>query len=183
MNAVYSCARLGAAAVLSAGLAACQAPSGARPSSSVESAAVAPAGTAQASPVRPLQNVKEAADLRIFLADGKAHPGWTPVPLKPSGQLYVRADAIIDRGDLMGIQSAADQAGNGLLVLILTDQGLAKLQAATAANPGLRLALVVGQMMLAAPAYAAPIREQQLAFPVGSVHNAEIAARSVAGVR
>ncbi|WP_146030590.1 hypothetical protein [Castellaniella caeni] len=125
----------------------------------------------------------QAADLRVFLADTKAHPGWTPVPLKPSGLLYVRTDAIIDRSDLMGIQSASDQNGGGILVLVLKDEGLAKLRAATAAHPGLRLALVVDKIMLAAPAYAAPIRQQQLAFGVGSVHNAELAARSVAGVR
>lgn len=133
-------------------------------------------------PVQPLANDRQATDLRVFLADVHDHPGWTPVPLKPSGILYVRTDAIIDRGDLMGIQSATDQAGGGLLVLILKDEGLAKLRAATSAHPGMRLALVVGQIMLAAPAYATPISEQKLAFAVGSPRNAEIAARSVAGV-
>lgn len=133
-------------------------------------------------PVQPLANDRQATDLRVFLADVHDHPGWTPVPLKPSGILYVRTDAIINRSDLMGIQSATDQAGGGLLVLILKDEGLAKLRAATSAHPGLRLALVVGQIMLAAPAYATPISEQKLAFAVGSLRNAEIAARSVAGV-
>lgn len=125
---------------------------------------------------------RQALDLRVFLADTRSRPDWTPVPLKPSGMLYVRPMAIIDRGDLIGIQAATDQKGDGVLVLILGDEGLRKLREATAANPGLRLALVVGHTMLAAPGYAAPITQQQLAFGVGSAHNAELAARSVAGV-
>lgn len=125
---------------------------------------------------------RQALDLRVFLADTRSRPGWTPVPLKPSGMLYVQPMAVIDRGDLIGIQSATDQKGDGVLVLILGDEGLRKLREATAANPGLRLALVVGHTMLAAPEYAAPITQQQLAFGVGSAHNAELAARSVAGV-
>lgn len=96
--------------------------------------------------------------------------------------LYVKPAAVISRSDLMGIQSATDQKGDGILVLILNDEGLKKMRAATTANPGLRLALVVGHTMLAAPGYAAPITQQKLAFGVGSAHNAELAARSVAGV-
>lgn len=125
---------------------------------------------------------RQALDLRVFLADTRSRPGWTPVTLKPSGMLYVRPEAVIVRADLIGIQAATDQKGDGVLVLILGDEGLRKLREATAANPGLRLALVVGHTMLAAPGYAAPVTQQQLAFGVGSAHNAELAARSVAGV-
>lgn len=125
---------------------------------------------------------RQAENLRIFLADTSPRPGWRPVSLKPSGMLYILADAILQRSDLMGIQAATDQKGGGILVLILNDDGFEKVRAATAANPGLRLALVVGQTLLAAPAYAAPIQQQQLAFAVGTARNAEIAARSVAGV-
>lgn len=124
----------------------------------------------------------QAADLRIFLADTQPRPGWVEISLKPSGVLHVNTAPVITRADLIGIQSGTDQAGGGVLVLALSDEGLRKLHAATAANPGLRLALVVGQTMLAAPGYASPIRERQLAFGVGSRRNAEIAARAVAGV-
>ncbi len=120
--------------------------------------------------------------MRVFLADTRPRPGWAAVNLKPSGMLYVQPAAVIGRSDLIGIQSATDQKGDGILVLILGDEGLRKMRAATAANPGLRLALVVGHTMLAAPGYAAPISQQQLAFSVGSARNAELAARSVAGV-
>lgn len=182
--------RLGAVAVMTLGLAACQTmpgtragASGAMESQATASSSLDAAGTRKTGPVQAVTDNRQAADLRVFLADTKAHPGWTPVPLKPSGLLYVRTDAIIDRSDLMGIQSATDQDGGGVLVLILKDEGLEKLRTMTRAHPGLRLALVVGQIMLAAPAYASPITQQQLAFGVGSVRNAELAARSVAGVR
>ena len=138
---------------------------------------------AHAGPRRVITADREAQELRVFLADTRPHAGWAPVHLKPSGILYVRTDALIDRSDLIGIQSATDQSGGGILVLILGDSGFRKLRQATVAHPGLRLALVVGQIMLAAPAYAAPIRERQLAFSVGSASNAEQAARSVAGVQ
>ncbi|MER1968052.1 hypothetical protein [Castellaniella sp. GW247-6E4] len=124
----------------------------------------------------------QAADLRVFLADVQPRPGWAEISLKPKGVLYVQTAPVISRSDLIGIQSATDQSGGGILILALNDEGLRKLHAATAANPGLRLALVVGHTMLAAPGYAAPIREKQLAFGVGSRRNAEIAARAVAGV-
>lgn len=179
------CLRAGAGVLLASALAACQAVPGAGAGvSSSQAMAEASSATApvQSDPVHAVTANREAVDLRVFLADTRSHPGWTPVPLKPSGLLYVRTDAIIDRSDLMGIQSATDQAGGGVLMLILKDEGLKKVRAATAAHPGLRLALVVGQIMLAAPAYAAPVQEQQLAFGVGSAHNADIAARSVAGV-
>lgn len=134
-------------------------------------------------PQRSITQNRSAEDIRVFLADTRPRAGWTPVHLKPTGVLYVRTDAIIDRRDLIGIQSATDQLGGGILVLILSDAGFRKMHEATAANPGLRLALVVGQTMLAAPGYVAPISESQLAFGVGSARNAELAARAVAGVQ
>lgn len=180
--------RVGLLVLLASALAACQTLPGARTGASAGGSSsvtgdLGDSKPARADPVRTVSPNREASDLRVFLADTRPHPGWTPVTLKPSGLLYVRTDAIIGRDDLMGIQSATDQAGGGVLVLILKDEGLSKLRAATSANPGMRLALVVGQMMLAAPAYASPIREQKLAFGVGSAHNADVAARSVAGVQ
>ena len=177
----WKMALAGAALVALAG---CQTPSGSRGGTGAGAAAVsAPAASPQPTgPQHAITDNRQALDLRVFLADTRSRPGWTPVPLKPSGMLYVRPDAVIGRGDLIGIQAATDQKGDGVLVLILGDEGLRKLREATAANPGLRLALVVGHTMLAAPGYAAPISQQQLTFGVGSARNAELAARSVAGV-
>lgn len=145
-------------------------------------ASAEPAQTQAMGPQHAITENRQAMDLRVFLADTRSRPDWTPVTLKPSGILYVRPTAVIGRDDLIGIQSATDQKGEGILVLILGDEGLRKMREATAANPGLRLALVVGHTMLAAPGYAAPITQQRLAFGVGSARNAELAARSVAGV-
>ena len=167
-------------------LAGCQALPGAagHPPAAQVSSTMTPPGQrlAATGPQRTITANRQAEELRVFLADTRPRAGWTPVHLKPSGVLYVRTQAILDRRDLLGIQSATDQDGGGILVLILSDQGLSKIRQATTTHPGLHLALVVGQTMLAAPAYASPIREQQLAFGVGSARNAEIAARSVAGV-
>lgn len=151
------------------------------PANSVPGAQASGQGAAASHPA-PLAS-RQALDLRIFLADISPRPGWVQVGLKPQGILYVMTDAIITRRDLLGIQSATDdKTGDGILVVALSDAGFAKIRAATTAHPGLRLALVVGQTMLAAPGYAAPIAEKQLAFRVGSRLNADKAARAVAGV-
>ncbi|MHA3902705.1 hypothetical protein ACTPOE_03820 [Castellaniella sp. WN] len=164
-------------------LAGCQSVPDAKGGTDRAAAPSSAATSAQASGSRhAITENRQALDLRVFLADTRPRSDWTPVPLKPSGMLYVRPTAVIGRSDLIGIQSATDQKGEGILVLILGDEGLRKMREATAANPGLRLALVVGHTMLAAPGYAAPISQQQLAFGVGSARNAELAARSVAGV-
>ncbi|GAA0227953.1 hypothetical protein GCM10009125_16200 [Castellaniella daejeonensis] len=176
--------KLLAGAVLAV-LAGCQAvpgPQGPANKAAAPSAAATAAPAQTAGPRHAITENRQAMDLRVFLADTRSRPDWTPVALKPSGVLYVRPTAIIGRDDLIGIQSATDQKGEGILVLILSDEGLRKMHEATAANPGLRLALVVGHTMLAAPGYAAPVSQQQLAFAVGSARNAELAARSVAGV-
>lgn len=136
-----------------------------------------------ASQTRAIQVNRQALDLRVFLADVSSRPGWVEVGLNPQGVLYVMTEAVITRRDLIGIQAATDdKSGDGILVITLSDEGFAKVRAATAAHPGLRLALVVGKTMLAAPGYAAPISEKQLAFRVGSRLNADKAARAVAGV-
>ncbi len=177
-------------------VAGCQAPSGGASAPSATDTRQAPAapqqGLSQADQAaslarttderRAIETNAQAAELRVFLADTQPRPAWVEISLKPSGVLYVNTAPVITRSDLIAIQSGSDQAGGGVLVLALSDEGLRKLHAATAAHPGLRLALVVGQTMLAAPGYAAPIRERQLAFGVGSRRNAEIAARAVAGI-
>lgn len=165
-------------------LAACQ-PLPVKPAPGMQAGASAPASSRiQASqPSQAIQIDREALDLRVFLASVSSVPGWVPVNLNPQGVLYVMTEPVITRSDLIGIQSAVDdQSGDGILVVALSDAGFAKIRAATAAHPGLRLALVVGKTMLAAPGYAAPVSEKQLAFRVGSRANAEKAARAVAGV-
>lgn len=131
--------------------------------------------------IRAIESRPDAAPVRVFLADTAAHDGWVPVSLNPEGVLYVLTDPVLTRDDLMGVQAATAHDGSGILILTLNDEGLRKVHQATAAHPGLKLALVVGHTMLAAPGYAAPISEQQLAFGVGTRTNADLAARAVAG--
>ncbi|MFA5664988.1 hypothetical protein [Castellaniella sp.] len=124
-----------------------------------------------------------ASDLGVYLADVHPRADWVPVALQPAGTLYLRPEPLIRRSDLMGIRVLEGQGQGGRLVLILAERGLARVRAGTAAHPGLRLALVVGQELLAAPRYAAPIREQQLVFSFDSLFEAERIARAVAGIR
>lgn len=131
--------------------------------------------------VQTIERNSHAAPVRVFLADTAAHDGWVPIRLNPEGILYVLTDPVLTRDDLMGVQAATAQDGSGILILALNDQGLQKVRQATATHPGLKLALVVGHTMLAAPGYAAPISEQQLAFGVGTRANADLAARAIAG--
>jgi len=124
-----------------------------------------------------------ASDLGVYLADVHPHVDWVPVALQPTGVIYLRPEPLIRRSDLMGIRAVEGPGPGGQLVLILTERGLDRAQAGTAAYPGLRLALVVGQKLLAAPRYAAPVSEQQLLFSFDSLVEAENIARAVAGVR
>lgn len=164
---------------LALGLVGCQ-PLPLKPS--IDSQAVQ-ASASKASPTQAIRADRRALDLRVFLADISPRPGWVQVNLNPQGVLYVMTEAVITRRDLIGIQSGTDnKSGDGILIVTLSDAGFAKIRAATAAYPGLRLALVVGKTMLAAPGYTAPISEKQLAFRVGSRLNADKAARAVAGV-
>lgn len=152
---------------------------GARTTQGAQLAKASPPGQAN----QAIQRDREALDVRIFLASESPTPGWVPVNLNPQGVLYVRTEPVITRRDLIGIQSAVDdQSGEGILVIAMSDAGFNKIRAATSAHPGLRLALVVGKTMLAAPGYAAPVSEKQLAFRVGTRENADKAARAVAGV-
>lgn len=124
-----------------------------------------------------------ASNLRLFLADKQAHPGWDKVDIRPSGVLYVDTNnAILDRSDLDWIQSAHDNHNNGILVLFLKTEAQQRLLQQTQLNKNKYLALVVGQTMLAAPQFKQAINQNQLAFEVGSIRNAELAAKTVAGV-
>jgi len=131
--------------------------------------------------VRTIEQNTAATPVRVFLADTVPHDGWVPIRLNPDGVLHVLTTPVLTRDDLMGVQAATAQDGSGILILVLSDQGLRKIHEATSAHPGLRLALVVGHTMLAAPGYAAPVSEQQLAFGVGTRANTDLAARSIAG--
>jgi preprotein translocase subunit SecD len=163
-------------------LAACQTTSPTQktaPDSSAQTAT--PAQTAATQAEAQTQAQSQGAPVAVFLADTAARNGWTPVDID-SGKLFVNPQPVLTRDDLSGVQAGTSKDGAGLLALQLNDSGKAKIKDATTKNPNLRLALVVGRTMLAAPGYTTPVMSDQLIFSVGSEQNATAAARAIAGV-
>lgn len=123
----------------------------------------------------------QGAPVAVFLASSDAREGWQPVELE-AGSLYLNPEPVVIRDDLTGVQAGASQDGDGLLALELNTDGQSRVTQATTDNPNMRLALIVGQTMLAAPGYNAPVTTPHLIFVVGTEENALAAARAIAGV-
>lgn len=163
-------------------LAACQT----TPTGTTAADAAAPA-TQQATPASAQkapesQQAREGgAPLAVFLADTQLQDGWQPVQLS-EGMLYLHPEPVIVRDDLTGVQAGANKEGDGLLALELGPDGQSKITQVTTQFPNKRLALIVGQTMLAAPGYTTPVTTQNLVFVVGTEQNAMAAARAIAGV-
>lgn len=147
---------------------------------SVAATAVQPA-VEPAKPVDTVQAARQGAPVAVFLADTQEHAGWRPVQIQ-SGTIYLNPQPVITRQDLNDVRAGSSPQGDGLLALGLTDVGKKKVQDITAANPNMRLALVVGRTMMAAPGYSSPVATDQLVFGVGTEANATAAARAIAGV-
>ncbi len=163
-------------------LAACQTTPSAT-DAAVSDQAVTPGTTQQSAQETSTQQQASAqgAPVAVFLADTEERDGWQPVQLD-MGALYLNPEPIVVRDDLTGVQAGASQEGDGLLALELNPAAQSRLTQATTDNPNLRLALIVGQTMLAAPAYNAPVTTPHLIFVVGTEQNAMAAARAIAGV-
>lgn len=161
-------------------LAACQ-------TTPTETTVAAEAATQQAAPAssQPAperqQANEEGVPLAVFLADTELHDGWQPIQLS-EGVLYLHPEPVIVREDLTGVQAGANKEGDGLLALELGENGQSKLTQVTTQYPNKRLALIVGQTMLAAPGYTIPVTIGSLVFVVGTEQNAMAAARAIAGV-
>jgi preprotein translocase subunit SecD len=117
----------------------------------------------------------------VYLADTKPQKGWAQVDIQ-SGTLYVRPEPVITREHLTGVQAGSNRQGAGLLALELNEKGRELVTRITGRYPNMRLALVVGRTMLAAPGYTTPVTSPQLIFGVGSEQNATLAARAIAGL-
>lgn len=144
-------------------------------------AAPAQAKVEPAKPVETVQATRQGAPVAVFLADTQEHAGWRPVQIQ-SGTIYLNPQPVLTRQDLNDVRAGTSSQGEGLLALGLTDLGKKKVQDITAANPNMRLALVVGRTMMAAPGYSAQVSTDQLVFGVGTEANATAAARAIAGV-
>lgn len=132
-------------------------------------------------PAQAQQGTQQGAPVAIFVAATTEQPGWHPIELE-SGNLYLNPEPVVIQNDLTGVQAGAGDDGIGLLALELNPEGQSKVQKATSDHPNMRLALIVGQTLLAAPGYAEPVMQEQLVFAVGSEDNANAVARAIAGV-
>lgn len=128
------------------------------------------------------QAASQGAPVAVFLADMAAQENWRPVQIGTDATLYLNPQPIVTRDDLTGVQAGTNQQGQGLLALMLNDEGRRRLEDLTTRNPNKRLALVVGSTLMAAPSYSTPVNTGQLIFPVGTEQNAIAAARAIAGV-
>jgi len=147
-------------------------------------AAVAPAPAPQEPIAEPHEAVEQAEDfspLMVFLADFEPVSDWVEVGLDDETTLYLQPTPSFTRDDLMSVETYSSESGDGLLALILTDPAAQRLEALTSQNPGRRLALAVEGTLLAVPRYSEPLTNGQLVFMVGSVDNAQTAARMIAG--
>lgn len=124
---------------------------------------------------------QQAAPVQIFLADTQEQAGWARVDVQPNGVLFVNPRAVVVRQDLVGVQAGTNDSKEGLLALDLTPEAAQRLLQVTTQFPKKRLALVVGDTMLAAPAYGSPVKDGRLIFMVGTEANALAAARAIAG--
>ncbi len=123
---------------------------------------------------------QEGAPVAVFLADTAQHEGWHEIPLE-EGSIFLNPEAVVVREDLTGVQAGSSQQGDGLVALELSSEGRDRVRTATSANPGMRLAFIVGQTLLAAPGYAETVDTEHLVFVVGSEDNAMAVARAIAG--
>lgn len=168
-------------------LAACQTTQ-TKPDATPDTTAATTAQTTPAVPATPSTSTPEeqaqqqGAPVGIFLADTKPHADWATVEVQPNGTLYVNPEAILTNEDLVGVQAGTGENPEiGLLALDLNPEAARRLAKLTTDQPNMRLALVVGNTMLAAPGYSQPVTEGRLIFMVGSEANALAAAQAIAG--
>lgn len=128
-----------------------------------------------------LEQDVEYSPLMVFLADFEPQTDWVEVVLDEERTLYLQPDPSFTRDDLLSVETYSSESGEGLLALMLTEPATERLKNLTTQNPDRRLALAVDGTLLSVPRYSEPLLDGQLVFMVGSVQNAETAARIIAG--
>ena len=126
------------------------------------------------------QAQRQGAPVAVYLADTTEQAGWATVSTQ-SGALYVKPQPVITGDDMASFQTGSSKQGDGVLVFELSDTGNAKIRQTTTENPGQRLALVVGQSLITAPSYSAPLTSKSLVFVVGTQENARAIAQAIVG--
>lgn len=162
-------------------LAACQTTPDSQTDAAVSEPATAPQTAQQPAEPMPEQAQSVGAPVAVFLADMDPREGWQAVQLDV-GAMYLNPQPVLIRDDFTGVQAGASQEGDGLLALELSPEAQQHITQVTTANPNLRLALIVGQTLLAAPGYSEPVTTPHLVFVVGTENNALAVARAIAGV-
>lgn len=127
------------------------------------------------------EQVQAGAPVAVFLASSESRDGWQPVQLDV-GALYLNPEPVLVREHLTGVQAGTSEEGDGLLALEFGSEGQSRLMQATTDYPNMRLALIVGRTLLAAPGFDVPVTTPHLIFVVGTEQNALSAARAIAGV-
>lgn len=140
-------------------------------------AALAMLGACQA----PTQSMVYTHPTRVHVADTQVQNGWTVVTVS-AANLYIKPDPVLTNADLTGVQAGTNNNGEGLLALQLNAAGQRKLINTTTQYPSKRLALIVGNKVVAAPTYTHPVTVNQLIFPVGTEANATATARTIVQV-
>lgn len=147
-----------------------------------EPAVAAPTAPQSPQPETMQEAAAQGAPVAVLLADLVQHEGWREVQVGGDSRIYLDPRPIVVREDLTGVQAGANQQGQGLLALMLSDDAQRRVQDITSRNPNKRLALVVGSTLMAAPSFSEPVSSGQLIFPVGTEDNATAAARAIAGI-
>lgn len=129
----------------------------------------------------PTQGMVYTHPTRVHVADTQVQNGWTVVTVSALN-LYIKPDPVLTNADMTGVQAETDNNGEGLLALQLNATGQRKLIDVTTQYPSKRLALIVGNSVVAAPTYTHPVTSNQLIFPVGTEANATATARAIVQV-
>lgn len=147
-----------------------------------QTAVTSPTAPATSTPEQQQPVQQQGAPVGVFLADTTSRANWTAVEVQSNSMLYVNPEPVLNNDDLIGVQAGTGENPEiGLLALDLNPEATARLAKITTENPNMRLALVVGNTMLAAPGYSQPVTEGRLIFMVGSEANALAAAQAIAG--
>ncbi len=124
--------------------------------------------------------VHAAMQFEVRLAEAAPEPGLLAVVDAGSGQtIYLDQDVVLTNEDIADTRVVTLPSGFGVEI-DFTRVGASKMEAATKANVGLLLAIIVDGTVLAAPAITSPIEELGV---ISGDFSREEAERLAAGIR
>ncbi|MGC3963035.1 MAG: hypothetical protein QM803_06790 [Rhodocyclaceae bacterium] len=142
--------------------------------------APAPAQKAATAQAPQAAQVVKAEPLYILMTSPKEVKGWDRTTI---GQdtVYINPKPLLGSADLTNIDPLANKDGQGFIGLYFNDAGKTKLADVSRANSGQRIAVVVGQDIVALPLLKDPLNDGFMMFGVVSPQAAQIIAHKVAG--